>query len=329
MAKCFDQLPPAVRLFTPASVFWRVNREMLTGLSGGRALALELAHPLVAAGVSEHSHFQRNPWRRLYRTMKVMNDLTFGGAEAARTALRYFHQCHAHVRGVLPRKEGIFPAETKYSSQNSGLKFWVLATLIDSALVAYEHFVAPLALSEKRAYYLDSQKLAHVFGIPFSFVPDTYEEFATYMQNMFAGETLHVGETARTLVQALLAQRGLRGLARLMQFCGAAMLPENLREAYGVAWNEKQQMKFDRMAGFCRLTRARLPEAFCVNPQALLAEWRLKHMAKRSFSPPVNSSQRDGQTALRSTKYRHKVTSPWNVLFLLPASLLPSLLKIN
>lgn len=277
MSNHFRQASPAARLFTPDSIYWRVNREMLTALSGGRALALELAHPLIAAGVAEHSRFQKNAWRRLYRTMKVMNGLAFGGADEARAALRYFHQCHARVRGVLPRPEGVFPSDTEYSAQNPSLRFWVLATLIDSALVAYEHFVAPLTLTEKRAYYLDSQKFAHAFGIPFSFVPDTYEEFAAYMQNMLTGEILHVGETAQALVQALLSQRGLRGLARLMQFCGAAMLPEKLREAYGVAWNEKQQMRFEKMAKFFRHARARLPAVFCVNPQAVLAEWSFKH----------------------------------------------------
>ncbi|MGH7492361.1 MAG: oxygenase MpaB family protein [bacterium] len=277
------QAPPAARLFTPDSVFWRVHREILAGLSGGRALALELAHPLIAAGVAEHSHFQTNPWRRLYRTVKVMNDLTFGGAAAARTALQHFHQCHARVRGVLPRTEGAFPAATKYSSQNPGLRFWVLATLIDSSLVAYEHFVAPLTLAEKRAYYLDSQRLAQAFGIPFSFVPDTYEEFSSYMQNMFVGEALHVGETAQALVQALLARRGLHGIARMMQFCGAAMLPEKLREAYDIAWDEKRERKFERIAHYCRYARARLPEVFCVNPQAWLAEWRFR---QTEYDPP-------------------------------------------
>jgi uncharacterized protein (DUF2236 family) len=249
---------------------------MLTGLSGGRALALELAHPLIAAGVAEHSHFQEKPWRRLYRTMKVMNDLTFGTPADADIALRYFHQCHARVRGILPRPEGAFASQTKYSSQNPGLKFWVLATLIDSALVAYEHFVMPLSLTEKRVYYLDSQKLAQAFGIPFSFVPDTYEEFAAYMQNMLNGEILHVGDTARTIVQALLTRPGLRGLSRFMQFCGAGMLPEKLRTAYDVCWSEKQQMKFEKMASFCRRARTRLPEVFCVNPQALREEWRFR-----------------------------------------------------
>src|SRR3989442_10360863 len=42
---------PAESLFGPASVTWRVNREAVILLGGGRALLLQIAHPLVAAGV--------------------------------------------------------------------------------------------------------------------------------------------------------------------------------------------------------------------------------------------------------------------------------------
>ena len=38
-------------------------------LAGGRALLLQLAHPKVAAGVAQYSHFQQNPLARLQRTM--------------------------------------------------------------------------------------------------------------------------------------------------------------------------------------------------------------------------------------------------------------------
>jgi uncharacterized protein (DUF2236 family) len=253
-----------------------VNRELLVGLGAGRAVLLEFAHPLVAAGVAAHSDFYHHPVARLFRTMQVMNFLTFGTKEEAHHALRHFQQCHHEVKGSLAQAEGIFPAGTKYFAQNPALKFWVLATLIDSALWAYEQFIAPLTLTEKRAYYLDSQKLARVFGIPFSFVPDTYEEFAAYMQNMCDGDTLYVGETARVLVQSILAQRSLHGLTRLLYFVGMASLPDKLRQVYGGAWHERQTTKLESSAQFCRRIRAWLPDFMCVNPKALLAEWRLQ-----------------------------------------------------
>src|SRR5258708_37700766 len=53
--------------YTPDSVFWRINREALMVLSVPRALLLEMAHPLVAAGGAEHRHFQGAPPRPVVR----------------------------------------------------------------------------------------------------------------------------------------------------------------------------------------------------------------------------------------------------------------------
>jgi uncharacterized protein (DUF2236 family) len=49
-------------LFGPGSLTWRVNREGVLLLGGGRALLLQVAHPLVAAGVAEHSNYREDPF---------------------------------------------------------------------------------------------------------------------------------------------------------------------------------------------------------------------------------------------------------------------------
>ena len=59
----------------------------------GRAILLQLAHPLVAQGVADHSGFaadRRGRVRRLQRTLRAMLALTFGTAEevAEAAALR-------------------------------------------------------------------------------------------------------------------------------------------------------------------------------------------------------------------------------------------------
>src|SRR5262245_2235817 len=39
----------------PVTVTWRVNREIIVVAGWGRAILLQLAHPLIAAGVADHS----------------------------------------------------------------------------------------------------------------------------------------------------------------------------------------------------------------------------------------------------------------------------------
>src|SRR5205823_703140 len=51
-------------LFPPDAVVRRVDGESVLLLGGGRALLMQLAHPLVARGVAEHSDFRRDPFGR-------------------------------------------------------------------------------------------------------------------------------------------------------------------------------------------------------------------------------------------------------------------------
>jgi uncharacterized protein (DUF2236 family) len=53
--------PNDLGLTGPGSVTWRVSRERVVPPGGLSALLLRLAHPLVAAGVAEHSSFKMIP----------------------------------------------------------------------------------------------------------------------------------------------------------------------------------------------------------------------------------------------------------------------------
>jgi uncharacterized protein (DUF2236 family) len=65
-------------LFGPESITWRVNREGVLLLGGGAALILQVAHPLVGAGVAEHSNYREDPWGRLYRTLDLTTSRSSG-----------------------------------------------------------------------------------------------------------------------------------------------------------------------------------------------------------------------------------------------------------
>src|SRR5262245_578756 len=137
------------RLFSPASPFWQVNRELLLGLGGMRALLMEVAHPLIAAGVADHSNYQTSPLRRLYRTMRLMSCITVGARTAADRAVRQIGQCPRSVRGETTGAAACHPVGRSYNANDPELKLWVLATLVDSSLGLYELFVRPLSAQEK------------------------------------------------------------------------------------------------------------------------------------------------------------------------------------
>jgi uncharacterized protein (DUF2236 family) len=72
------------RTFSPDRLIWTIDREGILLLGAGRALLLQLAHPLVAAGVAQHSGFTADPLGRLRRTLDTSYALVFGETAAAR-----------------------------------------------------------------------------------------------------------------------------------------------------------------------------------------------------------------------------------------------------
>ena len=264
------------RYFSPDSLFWHINREALMVLSGPRALLLELAHPLVAAGVAEHSDFRGQPLHRLFRTVGVMTAINFAPGGRARAAVAHTRGCHGRVLGTLPEDVGPYLAGTPYRADDPLLQLWVVATLIDSVLLTYEHLVRPLALAEKQAYYAGGQQLARAFGIPAELMPPEYDDFQTYVDAMVRSDALTVGPAARAVVDALLSPRGIGRATRLASFVSIGLTPPRLREAFGFRWTERDERRLQRLGRISRRLRPWAPAPLVVHPQALFAEWRLR-----------------------------------------------------
>ena len=135
-------------LFGPTSVTWRVNREAVLLLGGGRALLMQIAHPLVAAGVADHSDFRSDPLGRLRRTLEAMLTITFGTVEEAKRTLRSVNGIHAKVCGTLEEATGGFAAGSRYQARDPRLLLWVHATLVDTSIVVYRRYVGDLSDEE-------------------------------------------------------------------------------------------------------------------------------------------------------------------------------------
>ncbi|MCC7359965.1 MAG: DUF2236 domain-containing protein [Anaerolineales bacterium] len=269
-------ISPADRLFSPDSLFWQINRESLMVLSGPRALLLELAHPLVAQGVADHSNFRARPLGRLFRTVGVMTALNFEPRAQAGAAVKHTRVCHARVRGALPHDVGPYLAGTPYRGDDPLLQLWVLATLLDSVLVAYAHLVRPLTEAEKHAYYAVGRRLGRAFGIPADLLPPTYADFECYVAAMLDSDALTVGPAARAVVQALFAPVLLGPAIRLSSFISLGLTPPRLRAAFGLPWSAAHERRFQQLGALSRRLRPFTPDPLCVHPQALLAEWRLR-----------------------------------------------------
>jgi uncharacterized protein (DUF2236 family) len=249
----------------PGSISWRVNREAALLLGGGRALLMQLAHPLVAAGVADHSDFRHDPVGRLNRTMGLSLALTFGNPQEVRGAARQINRTHERVVGA------------GYQALDPDLLLWVHATLIDSALLTYRTFIGPLTGAEAEAYYQEAKPIGALLGIPANHYPRRWADFDAYLQTMLAGP-VQPDETGRRLAALVLRppiRRVPGALFAPVEVITAGLLPEGLRRAYGLRWGRPSRTLF-------RAARAALPSLLAVTPKAF------------RVVPPARSAERRG-----------------------------------
>lgn len=249
-------VPPEQGLFRADSWLRKVGAESVLLLGGGRALLLEIAHPLVAAGVALHSRFREDPLGRLQRTLDAMSAIAFRDRPAALEAARRVERAHARVRGRLAQPAGRFPAGTAYSGQDPELMLWVWATLVDTALVVTDRFVGPLAPEARESYYADQRVVARVLGIPAALLPADTAAFGAYFDGMLAGDALAVTSTAREIASAVLdppVRLPAAGVARLVT---AGLLPARLREAFGLRWDAARERRLAEICASARALRA-------------------------------------------------------------------------
>src|SRR5436190_11816764 len=233
--------------FSPKSVFWRVNREIACGLAAPRAVLMQIAHPLVAAGVAEHSEFRKHRCARLYRTAFAAAAITFGSRDFAIRSVQMINRKHDKVHGVLKAQQGIFAAGTPYDANDPDLKLWVLNTITDSTLVTYELLVKKLSPKERDEYYQESLVGTRLFGVPDGIVPQTYDDFRIYMDRMLASDVIQVSDQAMEIRKALFARTPSGMLLFAGSSAGIALLPERLRHEFGFRWKIEQKRWLTRI----------------------------------------------------------------------------------
>ena len=185
----------------------RVNREVVVLLGWGRAILLQIAHPLVAAAVSQHSDYGTGllPYlRRTHRTVSSMLSLTFGTGEQVHATADRINAIHRRVHGRLQDTTPRFPSGTPYSATDPDLLGWVHVTLIDSQIRAYELFVGPLSSADKDRYCAEAAELAPLLNIPPGCLPANNLDLTGQLLNSYEDGTIEVTDTARTLAQKLL-----------------------------------------------------------------------------------------------------------------------------
>lgn len=243
--------------FLDDSMARRVHREGVLLLGGGRALLMQIAHPLVARGVAEHSNFRADRIDRLLRTLRPTLAIVFGIREQALAAAASINRVHDRVSG-----DG-------YAAKDPALLLWVLATLIDTSLVMHERFVRPLSIPEREAYYDDMRRVGSLLGVSPGAMPRDAGALQDYVAEMCA--SLMVTDEARDIAGALFRSNSLTwpvlGSVRALT---AGLLPEPLRHQFGLGWGEGREAALGAVCRFSRAVVPKLPQCLKGPPWFLM-----------------------------------------------------------
>jgi uncharacterized protein (DUF2236 family) len=237
----------------PGSVSWTVNREVIILAGWGRAILLQLAHPLVGRGVAEHSSFRgglRAGVTRLRSTVAAMLALSFGTDAEAVDAAAAINTIHDRVSGP------------GYSAHDPELLRWVHATLIDSMPAIYERLVAPLSPDERDRYCTEAAIMEPLLDIPTGLLPRDTAQLDAYMRHMLEGGHLVVSEKSRALGHGILFPPGWRLLwpiFRPLQLLTIGLLPPRIRADYGFTWSARDARALARWTSGLRLLHRVLP----------------------------------------------------------------------
>jgi uncharacterized protein (DUF2236 family) len=225
--------------FSDDAMLRRVHRESVVALSGPRALLMQAAHPVAFAGFFAHTGALDEPYERLARTAAVMDTIGFGSREAADRATRRVRAMHRRVRGVTP--DG-----TPYAADDPELLLWILACLVDSALVVYQKYVRSLSRDERDAYWRDYRVIGGLFGLRDAEMPARIEDFDAYIAGMLGGGELRVVPEARELALQIVLRPPVplaaRPLLELANQITVGLLPPGIRRQYGLRWDPAREL---------------------------------------------------------------------------------------
>ena len=248
--------------FDPESAMWKVNGYKGTALGGGgRALHMQIAHPLVAQALDDSGFLKHDPYHRLKGTMDAGIDLIYGTHKSAQKVADRINGMHQHVHGTLEQTTGAHQKGHPYDAMDQKLLAWVGATLIDSSITGYEMFINDLSSDDKDEYLNNAKDLFTMVHLEPTALPSYYEGLKEYIQDMINTEQVKVGPLAKelapytTLSHTKLSGVAMYGLRRITVYA----LPEDLQKQFGYTMPDWERKLIRNLAGFTKKTVPLMP----------------------------------------------------------------------
>jgi uncharacterized protein (DUF2236 family) len=271
--------------FGPHSMMWKVNKEITVLFGGARALLMHAAHPLIAAGARQTSFYQRDPWKRLIRTLSLQNSVTFGTKEEADESAHRINKLHEVIKGEDEVSGGT------YDALDHEQLLWVHACLQISSIYFYEKTVKKLSENEKNNYHKENMIAAEMVLIDISKMPKTHDELKKWVikkskENKYLIYT-DVAKDVQDIISGGPVPTHIKPIWPFIAFTAFHTLPEEFKTIYSIKTTKIKQLILNLNLFLLKTTRPLLPPFFRLIAPARWARQRITKSPNLKFKDKI------------------------------------------
>ena len=267
--------------FGPQSMMWKVNKEITVLFGGARALLMHAAHPLIAAGARQTSFYQRDPWKRLIRTLSLQNSVTFGTKEEADESAHRINKLHEVIKGDDEITGGY------YDALDHEQLLWVHACLQISSIYFYEKTVKKLTDKEKNQYHEENSIAAEMVLVDRQIMPKSHEELKNWViEKSKEKDYLVLTDVAidvADIINGGPVPRHIKPIWPFIAFTAFNTLPPEFKKIYGIKETKFKTALLNFNLYLLKYTRPFLPPFFRLIAPARWAKQRLTRNPNLSF----------------------------------------------
>ena len=267
--------------FGPQSMMWKVNKEITALFGVARALLMHAAHPLIAAGARQTSFYQRDPWKRLIRTLSLQNSVTFGTKEEADESAHRINKLHEVINGEDEITGGY------YDALDHEQLLWVHACLQISSIYFYEKTVKKLTVKEKNQYHEENSIAAEMVLVDRKIMPQTHEELKNWViKKSKEKDYLVLTDVAidvADIINGGPVPRHIKPIWPFIAFTAFNTLPPEFKNIYGIKETKFKTALLNFNLYFLKYSRPFLPPFFRLIAPARWAKQRLTRNPNLSF----------------------------------------------
>ena len=272
--------------FGPNSMMWKVNKEITVLFGGARALLMHAAQPLIAAGARQTSFYQRDPWKRLIRTLSLQNSVTFGTKDEANESANRINKLHEVIKGEDEVTGGI------YDALDQEQLLWVHACLQISSVYFYEKTVKKLTESEKNQYHFENMVAAELVLMDKKLIPKTHDELKLWVINKSREKNFilmtDVAKDVKEIIAGGPVPMHIKPIWPFISFTAFNTLPKEFKDIYGIKETKIKKALVGFNLTMLKTLRPFLPPFFRLIAPARWAKQRLSRNPNLKFKDKSN-----------------------------------------